>query len=351
MDNILDSLEISLRTLSIIAEIDEFKGAWRLLGKLDPDRLESLKTVATIESIGSSTRIEGSKLSDIEIQKLLSGVEVDSLHTRDEQEVAGYAFACEKIFQHYSDMPISENMIKQLHVWLLHYSDKDVHHRGEYKKIPIRIEAFDQEGNSVGILFETTSPLETPIKMKDLITWVNGALAKKSVHPLITIGIFVVVFLAIHPFQDGNGRLSRLLTTLLMLKCDYGYIAYSSLESIIEKNKESYYQALQITQKSWQRNNPDWTPWLNFFLLCLQRQIKHLELKLEGANKLTKIPPLQAAILECLKLHGSLSISEIQQLIQSNRNTLKKNLEVLVKRNAISIQGTGRSSRYVLFIP
>lgn len=343
----LSSFVISADMLNQIAEIDEFKGEWKYLTHLNPERLRSLKTVATIESIGSSTRIEGSKLTDQEIELLLTGIRSDSIRSRDEQEVLGYAFVSDHIYENYAAMPLSENMIRQLHLWLLKYSDRDVNHRGEYKKIPIRIEAFDSNGKSIGVIFETTSPFETPLKMKKLIEWIGIVLENKTIHPLIAIGIFTVLFLAIHPFQDGNGRLSRLLTTLLMLKCDYGYVSYSSLESIIEANKESYYQALQSTQKSWQQNRPNWTPWLHFFFTSLQRQKRHLEIKLEGIKKLSeRIPPVHQQILECLKLHGPLKIGEIQTLTRINRNTLKKNLEVLVKGKKINALGIGKATQY-----
>src|SRR5438105_679286 len=194
MDMVLiDSVVISPEILSLIAEIDEFKGAWRQLGRFLPDRLLALKKVATVESIGSSTRIEGAKLSDDQVEMLLSIVDRKSFHSRDEQEVAGYAEVCEKIFEHYSSIAITENSIKQLHSWLLRFTDKDDRHRGEYKKIPIRIEAIDSKGERIGIIFETTSPFETPIKMQELISWTNHAFEKKIIHPLIVIGIFIVV--------------------------------------------------------------------------------------------------------------------------------------------------------------
>jgi Fic family protein len=343
----LNTLIITPELLNFIAEIDEFKGAWQQLGKLTPDRLSALKKVATIESIGSSTRIEGSKLEDSQIETLLMGVDSKSFQTRDEQEVAGYAFICEQIYKNYSAIPLTENFIQQLHTWLLQYVDKDDRHRGNYKKIPIHIEAFDQAGNSLGIIFETTSPLETPIRMQELVTWTNEAFEKKIVHPLITIGIFTVIFLAIHPFQDGNGRLSRLLTTLLMLKGGYLYLPYSSLESVIEANKESYYLALQRTQKSWQDNRPDWTTWLLFFFQCLQRQKRHLEIKLEREKTLLKkLPALSQEILDLLTIHGRLGISEIATLTKANRNTLKKALTKLVQEKYINLNGVGKASWY-----
>lgn len=344
----IEKITITPEILNIIGEIDEFKGIWQLLGKMAPDRLLALKKVATIESIGSSTRIEGSKLSDQEVDRLLSHVDALSFQNRDEQEVAGYAFVCEKVFENFDMIPISENAIKQMHIWLLQYCNKDAGHRGEYKKVPIRIEGFDTHKKSVGVIFETVPPFQTPIKMHELVIWTRDSLEKKALHPLIVIGIFVVLFLAIHPFQDGNGRLSRLLTTMLMMKCGYQYIPYSSLESIIEASKEGYYLALQRTQKSWQNDQADWTPWLLFFLTCLQRQKQHLEQKVAVEQMLTHLPELPRKILELLKAHGRLKIREIEGLTQKNRNTLKKALSKLVHNNFIQLHGKGKTSWYTL---
>lgn len=342
-----EQLLITPEILKLISEVDEFKGAWLQLGRLTPDRLSALKKVATIESIGSSTRIEGAKLLDSEIEELLNNVGSKTFQTRDEQEVAGYAIVCEEICNRYSSIPLTENAIKQLHIWLLQYSYKDHRHRGEYKKIPVRIEAFDSHGKSAGILFESTPPLETPYKMQELISWTNDAFEKKELHPLIVIGIFIVLFLAIHPFQDGNGRLSRLLTTLLMLRSGYYYVPYSSLESVIEASKESYYLALQRTQKAWQNHQPDWNAWLLFFFRCLQKQKKHLEVKLEKEKILLKVlSPLSQMIIELLSSHGRLGIREFEVLTNANRNTIKKALAALVRDQYIVRNGKGKATWY-----
>lgn len=346
----IEKVIITPEMLNFIAEIDEFKGIWQYLGKLMPDRLSALKKIATIESIGSSTRIEGSKLSDREVELLLSRVDTRSFQNRDEQEVAGYAFTCEKVFEYYKDIPLTENSIKQMHTWLLQHSDKDERHRGHYKNLPIRIEAFNNQGKSVGIVFESTPPLETPFRMQELIIWTKNALEEKVLHPLIIIGLFIVILLAIHPFQDGNGRLSRLMTTLLMMKADYYYVPYSSLESIIESNKENYYLALQKTQTSYLHHQADWTPWLLFFLKCLQRQKHHLEVKISREKFLREeLSGLSKQIIELLQSHGQLNISDIEILTQANRNTLKKTLASLVRSNYISIHGKGKASWYALF--
>lgn len=344
----LSSLIITPEILSMIAEIDEFKGKWQLLGKLTPERLKGLKHIATIESIGSSTRIEGSTLSDQEVEVLLSRVDAHSFRSRDEQEVAGYAFVCEEIYSHYSLMNFTENMIKHLHGKLLQYSDKDQHHRAEYKKVANNIEAFDAQGNSIGILFATASPFETIIKMQELIRWVREANETKSLHPLLVIAIFGVLFLAIHPFQDGNGRLSRCLTTLLLLQGGYQYVPYSSLESIVEANKESYYLALRRTQQSLSRE-ADFSPWLLFFLKSLVQQKRTLEAKIGKQKSLElDLPSLSAKILVLLEQRGRLTIQEIVALSQANRNTIKKHLHLLKKSSLIVQHGQGRATWYTL---
>ena len=185
------------------------------------------------------------------------------------------------------------------------------------------------------------------MKMEALIQWTNESFQNKKLHPLIVIAIFIVLFLAIHPFQDGNGRLSRLLTTLLMLKSGYLYSPYSSLESIIEANKESYYLALQQTQKGWQTHQFDWNPWLLFFLQCLIHQKTHLEIKLEKEKVIVQVlSKLSQEIIELLNSHGSLGISEITVLTKANRNTIKKNLIKLVNQKYIVRSGLGKATRY-----
>jgi Fic family protein len=211
----IHTLQITPDVLRLVSRIDEFKGAWRALGALTPDRLSALRRVATIESIGSSTRIEGSRLSDREVERLLSNLAIRKFESRDEQEVAGYARLMDLVFEAWQDIPFNENHIGQLHQILLQHSRKDERHRGHYKKSSNNVAAFDENGTQIGVVFETATPFDTPRLMDELVAWVEEQRAKAELHPLLVIAIFVVVFLEIHPFQDGNGRLSRVLTTLL----------------------------------------------------------------------------------------------------------------------------------------
>jgi Fic family protein len=340
-------LRITAEMLSLITELDEFKGAWRSLSTLVPERLAALRRVATLESIGSSTRIEGARLSDRDIDLLLSRLETHSFQSRDEQEVAGYAEAMDRIFTSFDVIPLTENHIKQVHRILLHYSAKDDHHRGQYKTLSNNVEAFDSEGKSLGIVFQTASPFETPLKMEELVTSIQAALADASLHPLLAIAIFVVVFLAIHPFQDGNGRLSRILTTLLLLKSGYAYVPYSSLESVIEANKESYYIALRRTQITLDQEQPDWEPWILFFLRSLQRQKRKLAEKLEREKLMANdLPLLAQSILDLVRQHGRISMGEIVRATGQSRSTIKLRLTELVQKNILVRHGKGRSTWY-----
>lgn len=343
------TLRITPEVLALVGEIDEFKGAWRALGTLAPERLSALRRVATIESIGSSTRIEGSRLSDREVERLLANLDIPSFASRDEQEVAGYAATMELIFRAWADLTITENHIRQLHRDLLVHSDKDAWHRGSYKTSPNSVAAFDADGRQIGIVFETASPFDTPRRMAELVTWYAAARDGRELHPLLLIGIFTVVFLEIHPFQDGNGRLSRVLTTLLLLQAGYAYVPYSSLESIIEQSKEGYYLALRQTQGTIRTDTPDWQPWLLFFLRALRQQVKRLSAKIEREKLvMAKLPDLSLRILEEVRAQGRVSIGDIIRLTGASRNTLKQQFRHLVERGQLAKHGGGRSTWYTL---
>lgn len=345
----VESLNITPEILLLIAEIDEFKGAWRALGNLAPDILLQLQKVATIESIASSTRIEGSKMSDRDVEKLLLNLKIQKFNTRDEQEVAGYAELMTTIFQYFTDIPLSENFIQQLHSQLLKFSDKDQWHKGQYKKLPNHVVAIDATGQQIGIVFETTSPFETPAKMTELVTWTQQALAEGRLHPLLIVAIFIVQFLAIHPFQDGNGRLSRALTTYLLLKTGYRYVPYSSLEAVIEQEKQGYYLSLRQTQGTLNFAQTNWQPWIIFFLKSLKRQKDNLEVKISKEHiLLTQMSEISQNIIELLRLRGRITIGELEKLTSVNRNTIGKNLETLVKNKQIQQNGKGRGTWYSL---
>jgi Fic family protein len=344
-----DSLKITPEILGLIAELDEFKGAWQAFGRLAPERLSALRRVATIESIGSSTRIEGSKLSDREVERLLSNLEVKSFDTRDAQEVAGYAETMELVFQSWEEITLTENHVKQLHRDLLKYSEKDAHHRGKYKTQSNSVAAFDETGKELGIVFETATPFDTPRLMTEAVGWVREGMENRQLHPLLVTAIFIVVFLEIHPFQDGNGRLSRILTTLLLLRAGYAYVPYSSLESVTEHSKEGYYLAVRQTQGTIRTDAPNWQPWVVFFLRALQQQMQRLAKKVERERiVLSAMPELSVQIVEYARQHGRVTIGDMVKLTGTSRNTLKQHFRQLLGQGHLVMHGSGRGAWYAL---
>jgi Fic family protein len=345
----IDTINVTQELLALLSEIDEFKGAWRALGTIAPERLNALRRVATIESIGSSTRIEGSKLTDREVERLLGNLDIKRFGTRDEQEVAGYANVMETVFRSWSEIPVTENLIKQLHRDLLGYSDKDERHRGEYKTLRNDVGAFDADGKMIGIVFETATPFDTPQRMTELVAWLSEARELRRLHPLLIIAVFIVVLLAIHPFQDGNGRLSRVLTTLLLLQAGYAYVPYSSLESVIENSKEGYYLALRQTQTTVRTDTPNWQPWLLFFMRALQQQKRRLAVKVEREkNALAALPELAVKILDYVRDQGRVTTRDIVREHGASPNTLKATFTSLVEKGLLVRHGAGRSIWYGL---
>ena len=344
-----ETIVITPDLLNLLSEVDEFKGAWRALGTLAPERLNALRHVATIESIGSSTRIEGSKLTDREVEKLLSKIEIKKFDSRDEQEVAGYAETMETVFHSFDDIPITENHLKQLHRDLLRYSQKDERHRGEYKKLPNNVVAFDADGKMVGVVFETATPFDTPRRMTELVEWLKDARELGRLHPLLIVAVFIVTFLEIHPFQDGNGRLSRILTTLLLLQAGYIYVPYSSLESVIEQSKDNYYLALRQTQQSLHTEMPNWQPWLLFFMRALQQQKRRLAAKVEREKgSLASLSELAGKVLDYVRDHGRVTTRDMVREFGASPNTLKTTFGSLVKKGLLVRYGGGRSIWYGL---
>ncbi len=346
------TLSLSQDLIKLIAEIDAFKGRWEALNTLSPERLSALKRVATIESIGSSTRIEGAKLTDVEIEALLSNINMTSFQSRDAQEVAGYAEAMDLVFLAFEALRPTENHIRQLHQILLKHSMKDERHRGHYKTLSNHVVAKDATGKEIGIVFETTTPFNTPREMEALVHWVHKAEFEESLHPLLIIAVFVVRFLAIHPFQDGNGRLSRILTTLLLLRAGYAYVPYASLESVIEENKDLYYKALRRTQSTFNQAHPDWEPWLGFFLRCLKKQKDTLQKRIDEEHPSPQaneaLPQLSLEVLKLLKAHPRLTIAEMVQHTGANHNTLKLRLRELVHSGRVQRYGKARATWYRL---
>lgn len=333
-----------MQRLSII---DSFKGNWKAIEHQHSKHLKELRKIATIESIGSSTRIEGATLTDAEVEKLLKSVKITKLKTRDEQEVIGYYEVLQVILDNHPDIELTERYIHQLHGMLLKHSSKDQSHKGKYKALSNQVVANYPDGTKRTI-FKTTEPHLTATETQEAIKWANERFTKQDMHPVVAIAVFVYEFLSIHPYQDGNGRLSRLLTTLLMLQRDYKFIQYVSFENIIETKKEEYYRALMEGQKNRGKDTELIDKWVLFFLDCMVILIQRLEVKYETYNKLKKeLNERQQKILQYIRKKKTVQISEVDNSFKDYaRNTLKKDLTYLVNEGLLLKTGEKRGVRY-----
>lgn len=332
-----------------IAFIDLFKGKWTGLEVRESIYLKELKQIATIESIGSSTRIEGSTMTDEEVKQLINSVKITSFKTRDEQEVFGYYEVLNLILDTHEAVEIKENHIHHLHKSLLQVSSKDKNHRGRYKQLSNKVVA-NYPGGHQKIIFNTTEPFLVKGEMESLIQWTNRNFENEALHPLIIIGTFVYEFLSIHPYQDGNGRLSRLLTTLLLLKNGYDFMQYASMEIEIEKRKKDYYKALMNGQKDRGTEKEIIKDWILFFLDTLEATIKKLEDRYAKIkDKKSYLNDRQKEVLEFIKNNEPVKISDVVAALNNwTSYTLKKDMKYLLEEGIIKKMGKARATIYVM---
>ncbi len=353
MDKFIQKLNFDFATnqriLQLIGYIDGFKGKWNIAEKQENRYLKELRKIATIESIGSSTRIEGATLTDKEVKELLNNIKITKLKSRDEQEVIGYYEVLELIYGNYSDIKLSESYIKQLHQLLLKYSNKDERHRGKYKILSNKVIATYPTGEQRTI-FATTEPALVAGEMQELVDWTNEQLEQNNIHQLIVIGSFIYDFLSIHPFQDGNGRLSRLLTTLCLLQNDYAFIQYISFENHIEQNKKVYYEVLMNGQKNQGTDEERINQWLIFFLESLKTLTKKLEQKYDVfKSKGGYLNERQKLIKDFISENQPIKVSDLaKQFPKIGLSTLKKDLQYLKDEQVLTMIGKGKGSVYVL---
>jgi Fic family protein len=334
------------RTLSVIATIDEMKGQWVAGAKLHPQILGSLKKSVLITSTGASTRIEGAHLSDEDIDRLMHGISIQKFRDRDVQEVKGYHELLTNVFESWQTLHLSESLMKSFHKELLKYVDKDELHRGEYKKKENKVIMIDEAGQSAGILFDTTPAFLTPGAMQDLMEWTHNALARKTHHPLLIISSFLVEFLKIHPFEDGNGRLSRVLTNLLLLQAGYAYILYVSHEKLIEDNKPDYYMALRRSQKTFGTDHENIEPWVSFFLEIILQQSKAAVHLMTDKRIETQLSKHQLTVWQYVQNTGETTMGDIVRDTHVSRATVKQVVVKLQKIGKIEMLGRGRGARY-----
>lgn len=336
-------LSLNWKVLRVISQIDRFDASWSSIEKIEGKSLKQLKTVATIQSVGASTRIEGSKLNDDEVEELLNELDISKIEDRDSQEVVGYFNVLDLIGESYSNMDVSERDIKGLHNLLLKYSKKDEWHRGDYKQHTNAVQASFPDGTQQ-IIFRTTEPgFPTEIAMKSLVDWFKD---EKEVHPLIVCAVFIYEFLSIHPFQDGNGRLSRLLTTMVLLQFGYKWIEYVSFEHEIEKNKKSYYRVLRSCQA--QRPNEEVTEWIDFFLESLLSLQRKLERKLELSGMDSELSPQEKEVLTYISTNPGCKSGAIVKELGLSKATTKRIINVLTAKKMVEKYGRGAGVNYAL---
>ena len=338
-------LDLGMKLMTELSKIDRFDASWTSIEKRESAILKQLKSIATVRSVGASTRIEGSKMTDDEVAVLIDKLSISKLEERDQQEVIGYFEALDTIAENFESIRISETQIKNLHKILMQHGEKDAWHRGNYKQVSNAVEANLVEGIKQ-IVFRTTEPgIATQNAMMILFEWYNS---DTETIPLVKTALFVYEFLSIHPFQDGNGRLSRLLGSLLLLKTGYSWIQYVSFEHEIESRKSEYYKVLIQTQRN--RPGENVTDWLRFFISCLINIQEQLMIKLEE-NK-TEKPILQRdkRILFFIQNHPGCSSGEISKKLDIALPTVKKSLGDLVSKGIITREGQGKSTGYFAVI-
>ncbi len=355
--------KVSPEITKLLARVDECKGYWEAFQLLSPEYLARMKHAVIVSSTGSSTRIEGSHLSDEEVEQLLRNSKIRKLRTRDEQEVMGYLETIKNVFGSWDAMKFSESLIKQIHALTLKYSEKDARHKGQYKFAPNRVEVVDRNGKVVGIIFDPTPPYLTGKEMQELTEWTQKQFKMQTFHPLLTIANFIFEYLAIHPFQDGNGRTSRILTNLLLLQHGYSFAPYVSHEKIIEDHKVDYYLALKRSQSKWKKAKEDISPWMLFILrmfaeqgetavaLTKEDQTENLlsenQLAVWKAFQNTKTLTLRQAQGQSERSRG-LSRKEIAEATGVNIRTVDQALKKLLVLKKIARIGKGRAVRYTL---
>lgn len=353
MDIFQDKLNFDFKTnqqiLKLISYIDSFKGKWKIVEQKENVYLKELRKIATIESIGSSTRIEGAQLTNEEIKELLDNIEITKLKTRDQQEVVGYYDVLEIVFESFADISISKNDIQQLHQRLLKYSTKDDRHRGNYKNLSNKVVANYPDGTQK-VIFNTTEPHLVENEMTDLINWTNQQSILNEIHPLVIVGLFIYEFLSIHPFQDGNGRLSRLLTNLLLLKNDYQFIQYVSFENLIEQKKKTYYEALMDGQKDRNTESERINSWIIFFLTSLEALIQRLEQKYDiFKSKGGYLNERQKRIKDFIEKEQPIKLADLAKAIpEISIHTLKKDLQYLKTEQIVDSIGKNRGTIYLI---
>lgn len=341
-------IPLSQDILARISKIDQFQGLWQGSLRLSPQILGRLKAFVVITSTGASTRIEGAKMTDDEIARFLRGLKENAPKGRDQEEVAGYADLIGRVFDSWKTMKLTEGWIQQFHSILLHFSEKDKMHKGKYKDGDNKVVMENDKKEEV-LLFNPTHSYLVKGEMLAAIEWTNEQLETRQIHPLLVIANFIFEFLAIHPFSDGNGRVSRALTNFLLLQAGYSYVPYVSLDEIIEQTKVDYYLALRATQKNHGTDHEDIQPWVDYFLTALTEQTERARKIMDEDQPEKLLSEKQKEIYQLFIEGKEMGVAEVVTLLEGRieRETIKQALSRLVKLKLLERVGQGRGTRYI----
>ncbi len=331
MDDILRKFDLRIHSIdphivALLTEIDGIRGEFKSGLRMTPQSVTNLRTSTIITSAGASTRIEGSTLTDAQVEKIMHGLSLSKFADRDTQEVQGYLETLQNVFDSFWTLPLRESVILSLHHQLLKYSTKDETHRGGYKTTPAYLAGKE---------------------MQELTEWTSDAFEKKRFHQLLIIANFIVEFLKIHPFEDGNGRLSRVLTNLLLLRSGYQFVQYVSHEQIVERRKDEYYFALRTSQETLKTGHGTIAPWLNFFLAVVGEQATRALSYLEEEHVEDTLSPKQYDVWKYLSSVDEAAPGKIVNATGIALGTVRQALARLVILRKVKRMGQGRGTRYV----
>lgn len=330
-----------------LAAIDEIKGEFRTGLRMTPQAITNLKKSVLVTSAASSTRIEGAKLTDEEVEQIMQGLSVSKFADRDSQEVQGYLETLQNVFDSYQKLQLRESTIAVLHKELLKYSTKDELQRGKYKQKENIVGVLDGTGKVAKIMFDTTPAWLTAKEMNELVEWTGQAFEENRFHPLLIIANFIVEFLKIHPFEDGNGRLARVLTNLLLLRSGYQFVQYVSHEQLVEKRKDEYYLALRKSQESFKTDHDTIAPWLNFFLSVVKEQATSALVYLKEEEIEDILSPKQYLVWKFISEIKETTPGGIVKSTDVGMPTVRQSLRRLLELKKIRRVGQGRGTRYI----
>jgi Fic family protein len=337
------SLPVSPDFLTTIAKLDRFQGQWSARSSVPTDRLPQLEEAARIQSVGASCRMAGIRATDTEVAGVLRGGEST---LREAPELRGYAEALMQPVPP-TDTLLDSDQVRRLHAMILG-SSGSAPEPTSWRMQPLYREAFDAQGVATGNVFSTLPARMVEERTEELLTWLEFELRSGEQHPVLVIGTFLLCFLTVSPFERGNGRIVRLLAGRLLRRAGYDYVPYASLESQMERRRESYHVGLAQGQfRLWTpKANPG--PWLEYFLQVLDAHRERIEANVALEREVIDYPPLQRRILETVREHGNVDAALLIKATGANRNTLKDNLRRLVTRGVLEKTGQRRGTRYRL---